>query len=94
MFIAIHVSLWIIILFYLPLMFFVIFECSPRDIIWNKLATTGHCFNIIAILEATGIFNVISDFGILLLPLASIWKLQMTLKKRLLISSVFAIGLL
>ena len=93
-FIAIHVSLWIIILFYLPVMFFVIFECNPRECIWNKLATTGHCYNIIAILKATGVFNVISDFGILLLPMSSIWKLQMTLKRRLLISAVFAIGFL
>ena len=45
-----------------------------------------------AISKATGIFNVILDFGILILPLSSIWKLQMTLRKRLLISGVFAIG--
>ena len=92
MFIAIHVSFWIIIMFYLPIMFFVIFECNPREIIWDQLATTGHCYNIIAILKATGIFNVVTDFGILILPLSSIWKLHMTLKKRLLISGIFAMG--
>ena len=92
MFIAIQVSLWTIILFYLIVMFFDIFQCSPREIIWNKLGTTGHCYNIHAIIKATGVFNVILDFGILILPLSSIWKLQMTLRKRLLISGVFAIG--
>ena len=91
-FIAIHVFLWTIILFYLIIMFFNIFQCSPREVIWNKLSTTGHCYNAYAIIKATGVFNVILDFGILILPLSSIWKLQMTLRKKLLISGIFAIG--
>ena len=94
MFIAIQLTLWIISLFYFILMFFTIFQCSPRENIWNKLATTGSCYNIDAIDKATGVFNVISDFAVLILPLSSIWKLQMTTKKKFLVSGVFALGFL
>lgn len=92
MFIAIQFTLWSIFLFYLILMFFTIFQCSPRENIWNKLATTGYCYNIDAIDKATGVINVITDFAILILPLSSIWKLQMTTKRKVLVLGVFAIG--
>lgn len=94
MFIAIQLSIWTIASFYFILIFFNTFQCNPRENIWNKLAFTGHCYNIEAIRKATGVFNVISDFAILLLPLSSIWKLRMERKKKLLVSAVFAIGFL
>ena len=94
MFIAIQFWIWSITLFYLVEMFFNIFLCSPREMIWNKLITTGHCYNGYAIDKASGVFNVISDFAILILPMSSIWRLRMSLKKRLLLSGVFAVGFL
>lgn len=75
-------------------MFFNIFQCNPRQEIWNKLETTGYCYNTNAIDKASGVFNVITDFAILILPMYSIWKLQMSLRNKILITCVFAIGFL
>ena len=91
-FIAIQLCIWSIVLFYSVLMFFSIFECNPRENIWNKLATTGYCYSINGINEASGVFNVVSDFAILVLPMPVIGRLQITFKKKLLILGIFAIG--
>ena len=94
LFIAIHVCIWITVIFYLLEIFILIFQCNPREKIWNPLITTGHCFNSIALYQASGVFNVLSDFAILILPLPTVWNLQMSLRRRLLLMGVFATGLL
>ena len=54
--------------------------------------TTGYRFSDDAIFQANGIFNVISDFAILILPMPCLWKLRMPLKKKILVITVFATG--
>ena len=68
--------------------------CTPREKIWNPLLDTGHCFDLYATFQTTGVFNVISDFAILILPMPSVWKLQMSLKRKMLMTAIFATGLL
>ena len=94
MFVAIQSSIWAIFLFYLIETFFEIFQCSPREKIWNKLLTGGHCFNSAAGFKATGVFNSISDFALLFIPMPPLWKLQMPLKRKILTMGVFAVGVL
>ena len=94
MFVAIRVCISSIFIFYFVITFFDLFECKPRKKIWNKLDSTGYCYDGNAIDKASGLFNVISDFVILFLPMPSIWKLQMSLRKKLMTTGVFAIGLL
>jgi hypothetical protein len=71
-----------------------IFACTPREKIWNKLITDGHCANTDASGMAGAIFNVFSDFVILLLPMVSIWKLHLAPRKKFGIFAIFATGLL
>lgn len=94
LFIATHTVIWSLFIFYFVNTIFGIVLCSPREKIWNLLITTGHCFNTNAPAEATGIFNIISDLAILLLPVVPIWKLKMPLKKKLMIAAIFATGIL
>ena len=94
LFTAIHACIWITILFYLAEVVFLVFLCTPREKIWHPWITTGHCFSNVALYQASGIFNVLSDFAILFLPMATIWKLHMSLGKRLLTMGVFATGFL
>ena len=56
--------------------------------------TGGHCFDGSASYKASGVFNVLSDFAILIVPMPTLWSLQMSFKKKLLTMGVFAIGLL
>lgn len=83
-----------IVLFYFIDTIFEIVICNPREKIWNPLMTTGYCFNTNAAFQATGIFNVLSDFAILILPISSVWHLKISLKKKIGIAAVFSAGLL
>ena len=74
--------------------FFSIFQCSPREKIWNIFETDGHCYDVGAFEKASGVFNIVSDFAILILPITSVWRLHMTFRKKLLTTAVFAIGFL
>lgn len=92
LFVAIHVVMWCIILFYFVDTIFEIIMCIPREKIWNLLMPEGHCFNAHAAYMATGIFNVISDFAVLILPMGPIWRLQLPLRKKIMMLAVFATG--
>lgn len=70
-----------------------LFACRPRNKFWNPLKK-GSCFNYYDLNLNTGFFNIISDFAILILPIPSIWNLNVSLKKKLRILAVFATGLL
>jgi hypothetical protein len=89
---------WLVILtsftFYTIDTFLTIFACNPREKIWNKFEQKGHCINYNAVILATGYFNIASDLAILLLPVRSVWKLQIPLRKKINISLLFGTGLL
>lgn len=93
MFVTARVVIAIIFMFYLVNTTFLIVMCRPREKYWNQLPM-GSCYSYDAFSLATGFFNVFSDFAILMLPVRSIWKLQVPMKKRLGILAVFATGVL
>ena len=92
LFMTIHGLIWIVFLFYLVVTVFQIAMCSPRERIWNKLITEGHCFNEDVAFRTIGVFNVISDLAVLIVPMVPIWKLQLPLKRKMLIIGIFATG--
>ena len=82
------------VIFYLAVMLFRIFACMPREKIWNP-EVPGTCIvNSDAQIVSTAALNVLSDFVLLILPLARIWQLQIPTHKKWAISTVFATGLL
>lgn len=93
MFIAVWTVIATMFVFYLIDLAFNIFICRPRDKYWNLLKP-GSCYSMVILMQATALFNVISDFFILLLPIPTIWKLQIDLKRKLLIFAVFATGMM
>ena len=82
LFVTIQVIMWSIIFFYTGFTIVGINMCTPREKIWNKLITTGHCLSVNAAFMTTGIFNVVSDFSILILPMFPIWKLKLPPRKK------------
>jgi len=94
MYVGAHVCIWMNLVFYSITTVFYITICSPRAKIYDPLVTTGHCFNTAATFKATGVFNILSDFALLVLPLQSIWKLRRPLRRKILINVVFATGVL
>lgn len=59
--------------------------CDPR-------ARLCHKSSIIFIISA--VVNVVSDIVIIVLPIKTIWRLQLSSRKRLSISFVFSLGIL
>ena len=93
MFIAIYGAIGTLFTFYLINTGVNIFICRPREKFWNRFIE-GTCYNFIALMKAISLFNVISDVYILVLPIPSIWRLQVVPKKKIGISVVVAAGVL
>ncbi|KAL8960400.1 MAG: hypothetical protein Q9193_002886 [Seirophora villosa] len=91
-YLATHTLIWTNLLFYIAFAFAVIFQCTPRAKIWNH-DVSGSCINVQALFLVGGSWNALSDFAILILPVAPIWRLQVSPRKKIGISLVFGTGL-
>ncbi|RHZ72991.1 hypothetical protein CDV55_108920 [Aspergillus turcosus] len=91
-FFCIHALIWLNLGFYFADTIVKIFECSPRAKIWDK-SLKGHCININIPFIVTSSINVASDFLILVLPIVSVWRLQMRNSKKWGTSAIFAAGI-
>lgn len=94
MFVATQVCIWSIFIFSVIYLFLNIYMCNPREKLWNPLITTGRCFNRNIDAESSGVLNVVSDFAILMLPMPCLWSLHMPMRKKILMTGVFATGFL
>ncbi|KAI4095841.1 MAG: hypothetical protein LQ344_001395 [Seirophora lacunosa] len=74
-----------------------IFSCHPVKANWDFLVYIDpktHCYpKSYDVTNMQGFCNIITDFGLLLLPVPMLWRLQMNLKKKLGIAFVFSTGL-
>ncbi|KAI0449673.1 hypothetical protein F5B21DRAFT_493622 [Xylaria acuta] len=68
-------------------------SCVPQAAWWDK-TIPGHCLDTQILALTTAIVNLVLDVVILILPQRIIWKLNMSLKKRLSVSIVFIVGAL
>lgn len=91
---VLHLLIWINLAFYTSLEFTFIFQCVPLDRFWYPEKPGGRCIKYGPVTLAAGSANIISDFLILILPLMSIWRLNMSSKRKIGVSAVFATGLL
>lgn len=81
----------VVVLFYVSTTIVKIAQCTPRERIWNR-RLPGTCVNINNLLNTSGMFNFVTDVLILLVPVKSVWQLQMKMKKKLQIIFVFTFG--
>lgn len=92
---SIHILIWSNIIYYVSGTFLEIFRCWPLEKIWNPLYQGGHCpIDIAANNFASTLINLASDLAIFLLPQWVIWRLHTSLRKRMGVSVLFAIGIL
>lgn len=68
-------------------------SCFPFQYIWDK-TIPGRCVNRKALDVSTAALNLLSHLLILLLPHTIIWKLQMTLSRKIGVGIVFSVGLM
>ena len=68
--------------------------CIPRPgESWLETAFT-RCRNDVFVGFILGIFNVVSNFYILILPIPVIWQLQMPTRKKIGVCAIFMTGIL
>lgn len=73
------------------IMMLTIFSCSPVEAFWNR-DIKGKCLDVQALAYANSASAIIQDVILLILPLVSIWKLQMKRNKKIAVGVMFGIG--
>ena len=82
-------------LFYLASCIALIILCIPRrGESWTSTSYATRCYHAEAMGDVQGIFGLISDIYIFILPLPVLYRLHMSLKKKLGITAVFLTGLM
>ncbi|KAI1084989.1 hypothetical protein F5B20DRAFT_520502 [Whalleya microplaca] len=79
-----------------PIIIAGIVQCNPVSYFWTRWdgEHTGRCINAKAFLWAAWIIHILNDFWLMTVPLPLIAKLQLSLRKKLLISVMFCMGIL
>ncbi|KAI1370789.1 hypothetical protein F4677DRAFT_437502 [Hypoxylon crocopeplum] len=75
----------------LACLFTSIFNCYPLAMAWDK-SIEGLCIDYGEVTLILGICNVILDFVVLGAPMPSLWKLRMSIRRKVLLSLAFAAG--
>lgn len=65
--------------------------CRPFAKSWNPLLP-GVCGSTSVTILAEAIINMLSDIAIITLPIPMVWQLQMTLRRKLIITTIFGLG--
>ena len=93
-----HIIIWVTMAFTIALFIAVLladlFQCTPVAYFWDHSIPGGHCFNQAAFYFAAAGCSVLGDVWILVLPMPVFWGLQISLKRRLVLMSLFAVGFL
>ncbi|KAJ5170013.1 uncharacterized protein N7500_002796 [Penicillium coprophilum] len=68
--------------------------CQPVSYFWTQFSgSKGKCINVNQFFLALGILNMLNDFIVLIIPFPRIARLQMTLRKKLAICGIMAVGI-
>lgn len=65
--------------------------CRPFAKIWNSLLP-GVCGSSSATILAEAIINMLLDIAILSLPMPLVWRLQMTRRRKIILTIIFGLG--
>ncbi|KAJ6114887.1 hypothetical protein N7486_000665 [Penicillium sp. IBT 16267x] len=74
------------------MVFLTVFSCSPISAHWDVFNTTAKCWPEMILPYASGALSSSSDLFVLLLPIHSLWKLNMKVGSRIRIIGVFGVG--
>ena len=69
----------------------IIFHCQPIARFWDP-SIPGTCIDELAWARYVSVPNILSDAALMVLPLPSIWKIQISWQQRLGLSTIFILG--
>lgn len=87
-----HFTCWFNLLFQTAMMLIAIFHCQPQEKYWLPWIP-GKCISPNGPLLVSAIISTATDLALFILPIACIWKLQMSMRQKWGVSAVFATGL-
>lgn len=90
MVLACRITLFLVILYGVTAFSMAVFSCFPD--ITSFWTTRRGCWNAAIQVISTSIFNILTDFLILLLPIPSISSLQLPQRQKLALMGIFALG--
>ncbi|KAL0929576.1 uncharacterized protein CTRU02_215475 [Colletotrichum truncatum] len=67
-------------------------QCLPINSIWDRNITERRCVNLTAVGYSNSALAIAEDVAILVLPIPQIWRLQISLHRRLALLALFSIG--
>jgi len=93
--IALWVTMAINLMSGLAFMFVSMFQCQPVSLAWTRWTgeTTGNCINFIYISMSHAGINIALDLGMLILPASQVWSMNLALRKKIAVMSMFSLGL-
>jgi hypothetical protein len=69
-----------------------VFSCTPVSKAWNPMQK-GHCIESKPYCTSIGLIHVVFDFAIVILPMPWIWKLQIALRSKIVLSVLVCLGI-
>lgn len=91
--IAVGATLFLDVGAYTGIFFSLIFACRPIAASWNPLlGPTSVCINRGAIYIATAVVGIVTDALLIIIPITTIWGLQMPTKQKIGLTAIFGVG--
>ncbi|KPM42684.1 hypothetical protein AK830_g3836 [Neonectria ditissima] len=69
-------------------------QCIPLQAVWDPRIKANCIPNRTTWWYFNGVFNIVTDFAILLLPLPIVWKLLLPLSQKIILMGIFGLGFL
>ena len=73
------------------LIILMLLQCRPLNKLWDH-TVNGKCFELKKPWMVMGSLNVLTDLLLLILPLPSLWRLQMRRRTKVQVAGIFSIG--
>ncbi|KFY50910.1 hypothetical protein V496_09074 [Pseudogymnoascus sp. VKM F-4515 (FW-2607)] len=71
-----------------------VFECVPVAGVWDTASyPNARCINNIAFSYSAACLSVVTDIWALVLPISTVWRLQIPTKRKYVITALFSLGL-
>ena len=68
--------------------------CQPVSFNWDQSIPGGRCGDQKSFDLFIGIFNLLMDITVVVLPMLVLWNLQMVMRKKLVLSGIFGLGIM
>ena len=68
--------------------------CNPISFQWDRSVPGGHCGDQKSLDLFIGVFNLLIDVTVVVLPMPVLWGLQMAVGKKFTLSGIFGLGIM